>query len=76
MTNQDRIYIEFANTTFNNFNDRRFGIGSCNASLDYEYINDLREILDRSLELESCDDNLDDCCGCNLDTINERIQTI
>ena len=76
MTNNELITIESANATFDAFNARRFGITACNASLDYEYLNDLREIYERSIDLESCEGELDNCCGCDMATVNERIQTL
>jgi hypothetical protein len=73
---QTIINTHFAGAAFDTFNKDRFGIKGCRITHDPYFLQDMVEILTVSEELESCDNALDSCLGCDLKTVKQRIQTI
>ncbi len=70
------INKHFAEQTFIEFNRVRFGLESCKIDKDHLYMQDLLEIWTVAQELEDCEEELDTCNGCSLNTIEETIKTL
>lgn len=71
-----KINKAFADAASVVFNKHRFGIKDCRIEHDPYRLLELKEIYLRSVELESCDSQLDSCLGCDLETIQETLKTL
>jgi hypothetical protein len=56
------------------YNQKRFGIKKCKSIIDADKAHDLLNILNRAIELDSCDASFGSCCS--LTKINETINTL
>lgn len=63
----------FAESVEADYKRKRYGIKTCRAKVDADFANDVRELLNRSLELEGCGLKLD---SCGIQSIKERINTL
>ena len=74
----NKINIAFSDAVTTLFTQNRYGINGCRIEVDPYYIQDLKDILAISQELDDCetDYTLDTCTGCDLTTIQERIKTL
>ncbi len=68
-----RINKVFADSIYARYKQKRYGIKTCNALVDADFANDMRELLKRNEELQACSRKLE---GCGLDRIQERIDTL
>jgi ferritin-like protein len=68
-----RINQLFADSVFTNYRKKRYGLKKCKTAYDPEYLNDMRELLKRSTELEQCEKKLG---GCSITKIEETIKTL
>lgn len=69
-----RIETLFSDTTYNLYLQKRFGIRTCKNQIDQELAADLRELLSRATEMETCGQHLGG--SCSKLTIEERINTL
>lgn len=74
----EKVNIHFADAAYEEFKARRYGIKSCKVDKDPLYLNDIREIYSRALELSECDTDqaLDTCLGCSLNKIEETVKVL
>lgn len=71
----DHINELFADSLFQIMRQKRFGLKTCRAKVDYELADDLRNIYMRNLERKSC--NLEiEYAGCSGERVEERINTL
>lgn len=63
----------FSIAVYASYNTKRYGIKSCNNTLDAELVDDLRIMYTRALEMKSCE-----ACntGCSLSVLEEKIKTL
>lgn len=73
MSTIDHISELFAESVHVRYKKKRYGIKSCNMTVDPDYASDLRELLLRSQELDKCKLTLG---GCGLTAIEEKIKTL
>lgn len=73
MSSLSHINELFADAVFQEVRKRRFGLKICKAVVDAELADDLRNLYQRSLEQQACEQN---SCTCSITTIEERINTL
>lgn len=74
MNPRTRIETLFSDVTYNLFLQKRYGIRTCKNQINQDLVADLRELLIRSTEMETCGQNLGG--SCSKLTIEERINTL
>ncbi len=72
---ESNIHINkvFAESIYAEYKRKRYGIKSCNARVDADYAYDMKMLLKRNEELQSCNLKLD---ACSIESIQERINTL
>lgn len=74
MNPRTRIETLFSDVTYNLYMQKRYGIRTCKNQVDQDLAADLRELLIRSTEMETCGKNLGASCSTLI--IEERINTL
>jgi hypothetical protein len=69
-----RINEVFAQTVYAKYKQKRYGFKNCNALIDADFADDLRNLLIRSTEMESCECIMSG--SCTLSAIKEKINTL
>jgi hypothetical protein len=69
-----RINEVFAETVFATYKRKRYGLKTCSALIDEELADDLRNLLIRGREMETCSCTMPGFC--TLSKVEEKINTI
>ena len=69
-----RIETLFSDVTYNLYMQKRYGIRTCKNQIDQDLAADLRELLIRATEMDTCGTTL--AGSCSKLTIEERINTL
>lgn len=70
----ERISELFADSVYQSYKKQRYGLKSCKAKVDPEFAQDLRDLLIRTNEMNTC--GLSFGAGCSKVTIEEKIKTL
>jgi hypothetical protein len=70
----ERINELFADSVYQAYKKQRYGLKSCKAKVDPEYAQDLKELLVRTNEMNTC--GLTFGGGCSKISIEEKIKTL
>jgi hypothetical protein len=74
MTPLIRINQVYAQSVYAKYKQKRYGFKNCNASVDADFANDLRNLVIRAAEMETCECVMSSACS--LQTIEEKINTL
>lgn len=69
-----RINEVFAQSVYARYKQKRYGLKNCSALIDADLADDLRNLLIRATEMETCSCIMSSTCS--LSTIKEKINTL